>query len=88
MHRGVECCSGICVYGHIVQKYVSCDARSSQEKADSLVQQLLEEHELDSKQPDVADEIAQRLARLRGQDTSSSHISTGEKKVPCTNILI
>ncbi|GFG38227.1 hypothetical protein Cfor_03826 [Coptotermes formosanus] len=62
-------------------KYVSCDARSSQEKADSLVQQLLEEHELDSKQPDVADEIAQRLARLRGQDTSSSHISTGEKKI-------
>jgi hypothetical protein len=57
------------------------DTRTSQEKADSILHQYSEEHELDSKQPDAADEIAQRLARLRGQDTSSGPPSTGEKKV-------
>jgi len=64
------------------------DTRSSQEKADSLVQQLFEEHEIDSKQPDVADEIAQRLARLRGQDTSSRQTPAEEEKVSCKNVFI
>jgi hypothetical protein len=61
--------------------YMAPDTRSSQEKADSLVQQLFEEHEIDSKQPDVADEIAQRLARLRGQDTSSRQTPAEEEKI-------
>jgi len=64
------------------------DTRSSQEKADSLVQQLLEEHEIDSKQPDVADDIAQRLARLRGQDTSSRQTPAGKEKVSCRNAFV
>jgi hypothetical protein len=88
MYRTGACCSGICVYCLIFQNYVPPDARSSQEKANSLVQQLLEEHEIDSKQPDVADEIAQRLARLRGQDTTSHHTPAGEEKVPCKNLFV
>jgi hypothetical protein len=75
---------------------VAPDTRSSQEKANSLVQQFLEERELDSKQPDVADEIAQRLARLRDQDmsslqtpdTSSHQTPTGEEKVSCKNVFV
>ena len=84
MYRTVACC----VYCLIVQNYVSPDTRSSQEKADSLVQQLLEEHKIDLKQPDVADEIAQRLARLRGQDTSSRQTPAKEEKVSCQNVFI
>lgn len=63
------------------KKYVPPDTLTSQEKTDNLLQQYFEEHELDSKQPDAADEIAQRLAKLRGQDTSSGPPCTGEKKV-------
>lgn len=55
------------------------DTRTSQEKSDSLVQQLLEEHELNLKQPDAAEETAQRLAKLQGLDTSSGLISAHEK---------
>jgi hypothetical protein len=88
MYRTVACCSGIYVYRLIVQSYVSPDTRSSQEKADSLVQQLLEEREIDSKQPDVTVEIAQRLARLRGQDTSSRQTAAGEEKVSCKNVFL
>ena len=87
MYRTVACCNGVCVYCLVVQEYLAPDTRSSQEKADSLVQQLLEEHEIDSKQPDVADEIAQRLARLRGQDTSSRQTPAGEEKV-CKNVFV
>ena len=87
MYRTVACWSGIYVYRGIVQSYMSPDTRSSQEKANSLVQQLCEEHEIDKKQPDAADEIAQRLARLRGQDTSSRQTPAREEKV-CENVFV
>ncbi|KDR17531.1 abscission/NoCut checkpoint regulator [Zootermopsis nevadensis] len=60
--------------------YIPPDTRTSQEKADSLVKQFSEEYELDSRQPDAVDEISQRLARLRGQDTSSGQTSAGDKQ--------
>jgi len=88
IYRTVACCNGICVYCLIVQNYMAPDTRSSQEKADNLVQQLLEEHEIDSKQPDVTVDIAERLARLRGQDTSSRQTPAGEDKVSCENVFV
>jgi hypothetical protein len=75
-------------YYFIVQNYVSPDTRSSQEQASSLIQQLLEEHEIDAKQPDAADEIARRLAKLRGQDTSTRQTPAGEEKVSCRNSFV
>lgn len=57
------------------------DTLTNQEKADNLLLQYFQEHELDSKQPEAADEIAKRLAKLRGQDTLSGPPCTGENKV-------
>ncbi|XP_069682700.1 abscission/NoCut checkpoint regulator isoform X2 [Periplaneta americana] len=48
------------------------DTLTNQEKADNLLQQYFEEQELSAKLPDPADEIAQRLAKLRGQNIPSN----------------
>ncbi|KAJ9585681.1 hypothetical protein L9F63_002471 [Diploptera punctata] len=63
------------------KNYVAPDTRSSQEKADSLIEQYTEETELEKRQPDPADEIAERLAKLRGLDTSSVPSAAGESKI-------
>lgn len=67
------------------KNYVPPDTRSSQEKADSLIQQYVEEKELEQQQPDPANEITQRLAKLRGLDTSSlptaGAAAAGERKI-------
>ena len=62
------------------------DTRSGQEKADTLIQQYIEEKELEDRQPDPAEEIAQRLAKLRGLDISLP-VSGGQQKVGITYLF-
>ncbi|KAJ4447510.1 hypothetical protein ANN_09517 [Periplaneta americana] len=57
---------------HARENLPTPDTLTNQEKADNLLQQYFEEQELSAKLPDPADEIAQRLAKLRGQNIPSN----------------